>query len=215
MLLKKGTMRSARGGSSVEKPLVTQRRKSSSTRRLEVSATLNTRYSAATMPIRLCHMNFSRERMPSGSLRTTLRQSSTQPMAPKPKVTSITTQTKRFVQSNHSSVDTPMPISTSTPPMVGVLRFSRWACTPYSRIGWPIFISVRRRMTQGPKARPMSSEVSAASTARKVRYWKTRRKPRSSGYSASSHCVRLSSIAGLTLVRRLQRLHHPLHLHEA
>ena len=42
--------------------------------------------------------------MPSGFLCTTLRQSSTQPMAPKPKVTSITIQTKRLVQSNHSSV---------------------------------------------------------------------------------------------------------------
>jgi hypothetical protein len=98
--------------------------------------------------------------MPSGFLSTTLRQSSTQPMAPKPKVTSITTQTKRLLQSNHSTVDTPMPISTSTPPIVGVPRLARWACTPYSRIGWPIFSSASLRITQGPKARPISSASS-------------------------------------------------------
>jgi hypothetical protein len=73
MLLKKGTIRSARGGSSVEKPLPTQLRNNSSTRRLLVSATLKARYSAATRPIRLCQKNFSRLRMPSGSLCTTLR----------------------------------------------------------------------------------------------------------------------------------------------
>ena len=63
--------------------------------------------------------------MPSGFLSTTLRQSSTQPTAPKPMVTIITTQTKRLVQSNHKSVEAPMPISTSTPPMVGVPRLPR------------------------------------------------------------------------------------------
>ncbi len=36
-------------------------------------------------------------------------------------------------------------------------------------------------MTQGPKASPMSSAVSAAITARKVMYWNTRRKLKSSG----------------------------------
>ena len=108
--------------------------------------------------------------MPSGFLSTTLRQSSTQPTAPKPKVTSITTQTKRLLQSNHSSVATPRPMRISTPPMVGVPRLARWLCKPYSRIGWPIFSAVRRRITQGPKPRPISSAVSAAITARKVRY---------------------------------------------
>jgi hypothetical protein len=110
-----------------------------------------------------------------------LRQSSTQPIAPKPKVTSITIQTKRLLQSNQSRVETPMPISTSTPPIVGVPLLARCACTPYSRIGWPIFISANLPMTQGPKARPISKAVIAASTARKVRYWNTRRKPSCSG----------------------------------
>ena len=85
---------------------------------------------AATRPISDCQRNFSREGMPSGSLRTTLRQSSAQPMAPKPKVTSITAQQKRLVQSNHSRVDIPMPISTNTPPIVGVPRLPRCDCTP-------------------------------------------------------------------------------------
>ena len=106
--------------------------------------------------------------MPSGFLSTTLRQSSTQPTAPKPMVTSITTQTKRLLQSNHSRVDTPMPIRISTPPIVGVPVLARCCWMPYSRIGWPIFISVSRRITQGPKARPINSAVSAAITARKV-----------------------------------------------
>src|SRR3569832_793584 len=48
---------------------------------------LKTRYSAATSPISDCQKYFSRERMPSGSLRTPLRQSSTPPIAPKPTVT--------------------------------------------------------------------------------------------------------------------------------
>ena len=108
------------GGRSLEKPLPTQRRNSSSTRRLEVSLTLKARYSAAISPIADCHRYFSSEGMPSGFLRTTLRQSSAQPMAPKPKVTIMTIQTKRLLQSNHSNVDTPMPIRISTPPIVGV-----------------------------------------------------------------------------------------------
>ena len=58
--------------------------------------------------------------MPSGSLLTTFRQSSDQPMAPKPSVTTNTIQTKRLVQSAHSKVDTAMHNSINTPPMVGV-----------------------------------------------------------------------------------------------
>ncbi len=169
------------GGRSLAKPLCTQRTNSSSTRRLEVSDTLNARYSAATSPISDCHMYFSREGMPSGFFCTTLRQSSDQPMAPKPKVTSITIQTKRLLQSLHSSVAMAMPISTSTPPIVGVPRLTMCDCTPYSRIGWPIFSSVRRRMTHGPKNRPISSAVIAAITARNVWYWNTRRKPKFCG----------------------------------
>ena len=136
--------------------------------------------------------------MPSGSLFTTLRQSSIQPIVPKPKVTSITTQTKRLLQSNHNTVETPMAIRISAPPIVGVPRLARCDCMPYSRIGWPIFNSARRRITHGPNARPISSAVIAASTARKVRNWKTRRKPSASGYIDCNHWARLSSISSFS-----------------
>ena len=81
---------------------------------------LNTSASAAITPISDCHTYFSREAMPSGSLLTTLRQSSTQPMAPKPRVTISVIQTKRLVKSTHSKVELVMAIRISTPPMVGV-----------------------------------------------------------------------------------------------
>ena len=159
-----------------------------------VSDTLNARYSAAISPITDCQKYFSPDGMPSGFFFTTLRQSSIQPMVPKPKVTSITIQTKRLLQSNHSSVDTPTPIRISTPPIVGVPRLIRCVCTPYSRTGWPIFSSARRRITHGPNARPISSAVIAAITARNVRYWITRRKPSASGNWACSHCDRIISM---------------------
>ena len=125
--MKNGSIRSALGGRSLAKPLVTQRRNSSSTRRLDVSDTLNARYNAATSPISDCQKYFSFELIPSGFFCTTLRQSSTQPMAPKPIVTTITIHTKRLLQSNQSSVDTPMPIRISTPPIVGVPLFAMCA----------------------------------------------------------------------------------------
>ena len=70
--------------------------------------------------MRDCQKYFSPERMPSGSFLTTFLQSSTQPMAPKPKVTIITIQTNRFDQSDHNIVATAMPIKINTPPIVGV-----------------------------------------------------------------------------------------------
>ena len=91
---------------------------------------LNTRYSAASRPITDCQKYFSRERMPSGSLRTTLRQSSTQPIAPKPSVTASTIQTKRLVRSNHSSVEIAIASRISTPPMVGVPLLLRCVSIP-------------------------------------------------------------------------------------
>ena len=91
---------------------------------------LNTRYRAASKPISDCQKYFSRERMPSGSLCTTLRQSSTHPMAPNPSVTASTIQTKRLVMSNHSSVEIAMDSSTSTPPMVGEPLLARCDCIP-------------------------------------------------------------------------------------
>ena len=91
---------------------------------------LNTRYSAATSPMMDCHRYLSRERMPSGSLCTTLRQSSAQPIAPKPSVTSSTIQTKRLLRSNQSRVETAMHSRISTPPMVGVPLLLKWEATP-------------------------------------------------------------------------------------
>src|SRR5918911_3718478 len=79
-------------------------------------------------------------------------------------------------------------------------------------MGWPIFSSASRLMTHGPNARPISSAVIAAITARKVMYWKTRKKP-NSGDSVCNHCARLSSIA--RSLRLHQRGHDLLHLHEA
>src|SRR5574343_1239164 len=148
---------------------------------------------AANRPITDCQKYFSRERMPSGSLSTTLRQSSTQPMAPKPIVTMITMQTKRLAQSNHSSLDRPIASRISAPPMVGVPRLARWVCIPYSRIGCPTLSSVSLRITKGPNTSPISRAVTAAIVARKVRYWKTRRKPHS-GLRPCSHMAKLSSM---------------------
>ena len=68
-------------------------------------------------------------------------------------------------------------------------------------------------MTHGPNARPISSAVIAAITARKVRYWNTRRKP-SSGDSVCSHWLRLSSMARSAALA-LQRGDDLFHLHEA
>ena len=80
-------------------------------------------------------MYFSRERIPSGSLRTTLRQSSTHPIAPNPKVTSITIHTNRLVKSAHNKVEVPMPIKINTPPIVGVPLLTMCDCIAYSRMG--------------------------------------------------------------------------------
>src|SRR5829696_1405864 len=67
-------------------------------------------------------------------------------------------------------------------------------------------------MTQGPNARPISSAVSAAITARKVMYWNTRKKA-NSGESVCSHWARLSSMRRSRL--RQQRRDDLFHLHEA
>src|SRR5437762_13305773 len=69
-------------------------------------------------------------------------------------------------------------------------------------------------MTHGPNARPISSAVSAAITARKVMYWKTRKKP-NSGDWVCSHWARLNSMGRALGIRRHQRGHHLFHLHEA
>src|SRR3990167_4535915 len=125
-----GNSKPALGGRFTSKPERTQLKNNSSTRILELSEMLNTRYSAASSPITDCQKYFSRERIPSGSLCTTLRQSSAQPIAPKPKVTSNTIQTKRLDRSAHNRVETAMDSRISTPPMVGVPLLLRWVSMP-------------------------------------------------------------------------------------
>ena len=202
-------MRSAAGGRSLVKPEATQSKNSCMTCSLLLPDTAKARKKAEIKPMSDCQKYFSRERMPSGSFKTTLRQSSTQPMAPKPRVTIITTHTKRLDQSNQRNVDRAMDSRISAPPMVGVPRLARCSWMPYSRMGWPILSSVSLRMTMGPRIRPMITAVMAAITARKVRYWKTRRKPRL-GSRLCSHMARLSSMC-----TPLKRGHDDFHLHES
>jgi len=66
--LKKGSNSPACGGRSTEKPELTQLTNSSNALGLEPSEMLNTSASAANSPMMDCHMYFSRERMPLGSL---------------------------------------------------------------------------------------------------------------------------------------------------
>ena len=101
---------------------------SSKARALLDSEMLNTSASAASRPMTDCQKYFSRERMPSGSLLTTLRQSSTQPIAPKPRVTISVVQTKRLLSSNHSRVEMAIDNKISTPPMVGVPLLTKCVC---------------------------------------------------------------------------------------
>src|SRR6218665_4172401 len=115
---------------------------SSSTLALEFSEMQNARYRAAISWIRDCQRYFSREHLPSGFLSTTLRQSSTQPMAPKPSVTSSTIQTKRLDRSNHSRADSAIDSKISTPPMVGLPLLDRCECGAYPRIGLARFQAI-------------------------------------------------------------------------
>jgi hypothetical protein len=65
--------------------------------------------------------------------------------------------------------------------MVGVPRLARWRLHAVLADRLADLQLGQRRITHGPKARPISSAVIAAITARKVRYWKTRRKPHARG----------------------------------
>src|SRR4029078_5151126 len=95
-VLKKGTIRSAFGESPAENPLSTHARNRCPNVALFGAETENARETAATMPIIDCQKNLARAGRPFGLRATTLRQSSTQPTAPKPSVTSSTSQTKRL-----------------------------------------------------------------------------------------------------------------------
>ena len=121
------------------------------------------------MPITDCQKYFQREGRPREFFSTTLRQSSTQPMTPKPTRVSSATQTYSFDRSPHSSVVTVTDTRISAPPMVGVPALIRWVCGPSSRTDWPIFSAVSLRITAGPTMKEMVRAVSVASTARRVR----------------------------------------------
>ena len=57
----------------------------------------------------------------------------------------------------------------STPPIVGVPRFSWWRSGVSSRIVWPICRSSSSRISHGPAMKAIKSAVSAAPTLRNVR----------------------------------------------
>ena len=119
-------------------------------RALSGADTENARYTAATRPISDCQPNFTRAGRPFGLRCTTLRQSSTQPTAPKPPITSSTTHTKRLSRSAHSSVVIAIDTRISAPPIVGVPAFARCVCGPSSRTAWPIFMRVSHAIIRGP-----------------------------------------------------------------
>ena len=131
--------------------------------------TENARYAAARTPTSDCQKNFCRAESPFGLRRTTLRQSSTQPIAPNARVTSSTTQTNRFVRSPQRSVVTAIETRISAPPIVGVPALGRWVCGPSSRTDWPIFIRESHAIIRGPTMNEMKRAVMHASTARSVR----------------------------------------------
>ena len=97
-----------------------------------------------------------------------MRQSSIQPTAPKPNVTSRTTHTNRLVRSPHSSVVTMIDTRINAPPIVGVPAFARCDCGPSSRTDWPIFIRDSHAIIRGPMRNEMTSAVIVESTARSV-----------------------------------------------
>jgi len=65
--LKNGTIRSARVGSDIVKPLPTQALNSGQRSVLAGADTANAKYTAAIMPMVACQKNFCRAGMPSGS----------------------------------------------------------------------------------------------------------------------------------------------------
>jgi hypothetical protein len=127
------------------------------------------RKAAAPRAIAEVQKYFQRLASPFGSRYTTLRQSSTQPTAPKPRVTKSTTHTYLLLRSAHSSVVTTMEIRISAPPIVGVPALVRCDLGPSSRTAWPIFLAASQRITGGPNNSDNSSAVPAASMVRSVR----------------------------------------------
>ena len=81
--------------------------------------------------------------MPLGSRLTILIQSSHQPIAPKPSITTSTTHTYLLRRSAHSSTEAAMLVRIRAPPMVGVPALEKCDCGPSLRIGWPPFSVAR------------------------------------------------------------------------
>src|SRR6185312_3617350 len=78
---------------------------------------------------------------------------------------------------------------------------------------WPIFNSVRRRISQGPASNPIARAVAQASKARNVMYSTT---PKARKCSSDSQRASSSSMVVLADgCARQQRLHHALHVHAA
>src|SRR6185312_11927985 len=154
------------GDRPAENPLSTHARNSCANVALSGADTENARYTEATTPIIDCQKNFERADRPFGFFATTLRQSSTQPTAPKPSVTSSTTQTKRLSRSAHKSVVIAIETRISAPPIVGVPAFVRCVCGPSLRTDWPMRIRVSQLIIRGPTRNEITSAVIVASTAR-------------------------------------------------
>ena len=73
-----------------------------------------------------------------------------------------------FERSARSTVASTSEKRIKVPPMVGVPAFSLCRSGPSERIGWPMWFAVRRRMSTGPSTKEMVSDISAASSVRKV-----------------------------------------------
>src|SRR5699024_8557951 len=73
-----------------------------------------------------CQKYFHRAGKPRGSFSTTMRQSSTQPTAPKSNNTPVVIHTKRLLKSAHSKVESTMATIIKPPPIVGVPDFFKW-----------------------------------------------------------------------------------------
>ena len=89
-------------------------------------------------------------------------------MAPNATAAKTRIQVLRLVRSAQSSVGSTMPARMSRPPMVGVPAFFWCPFGPSSRMYWPICITRRRSIIQGPSTSTRKSAVRLATAVRKV-----------------------------------------------
>ena len=73
-----------------------------------------------------------------------------------------------FAISASMSVERDKARMMSVPPIVGVPALVEWDAGPSSRICWPICLSVRERISHGPRINETASAISAAMAARNV-----------------------------------------------